>query len=347
MKYKISIIIPIFRVKETILDRCIHSIFDTIDSVYSFEVILVLDGLEGNQWILDKNLSGRYPNLSVSVKNHEGVSAARNYGINLSRGDWIMFVDVDDYLPSNCLKGFSHVIDSLDVDIVFSNHQRAYGNDLNVIDSFKRDEIWCPTDNVKCLKCVLTPGSDQGAVWGKLFNAAYLKDNMLCFDTTLQNGEDQEFLVRAIYYARRIAAIPSVSYCYVYNPFSSVRKFNKYYLDDTNRTLDLIRKDLKLFQKDRETIENIFNLFVLDKIIQLMINFVFHPEYMSNNLSRKNAFKVIRSDSRFSFALSHSTFKGFSAAKRLLLISIRNDFYYGAFLIAFIRHVQLKFKSNI
>ena len=94
-KVKISIIVPVYNAEEY-LDRCINSILD--QEFPSFEVILVDDGSTDSSSLICDRYSGTDPRfISVHLKN-SGVSAARNAGLNLAQGEYVMFVDSDDAL---------------------------------------------------------------------------------------------------------------------------------------------------------------------------------------------------------------------------------------------------------
>ncbi len=94
-KVKISVIIPVYNAEEY-LDRCINSILD--QEFPSFEVILIDDGSTDSSPLICDRYSGTDPRFITVHQKNAGVSAARNAGLNLAQGEYIMFVDSDDAL---------------------------------------------------------------------------------------------------------------------------------------------------------------------------------------------------------------------------------------------------------
>ena len=112
---KFSIIIPVYNV-EKYIDKCIHSVLCQTNKDY--EIILIDDGSTDNSG----NIIDSYKNekcISVYHKNNGGLSDARNYGIEKACGDYLLFIDSDDFLCScNCLEKISCVIDNFHPDVI-------------------------------------------------------------------------------------------------------------------------------------------------------------------------------------------------------------------------------------
>ena len=89
-KVKISIIVPVYNAEEY-LDRCLHSVLD--QEFPSFEVILVDDGSTDSSPLICDRYSGTDPRFLTIHQKNSGVSAARNAGLNLAQGEYVMFLD--------------------------------------------------------------------------------------------------------------------------------------------------------------------------------------------------------------------------------------------------------------
>ena len=94
-KVKITIIVPVYNAEEY-LDRCMNSILDQEFS--SYEVILVDDGSTDASGLICDRYSGTDPRFITVHQKNSGVSAARNAGLNLAQGEYVMFLDSDDAL---------------------------------------------------------------------------------------------------------------------------------------------------------------------------------------------------------------------------------------------------------
>ena len=107
MKY--SIIVPVYNAEKT-LERCVESIVK--QSFTDYEIILVNDGSKDNSKSICAKLSDEYSNVVLVDKKNGGASSARNAGIDIASGKYILFVDSDDYLNDD----FFEVIDSIEKD---------------------------------------------------------------------------------------------------------------------------------------------------------------------------------------------------------------------------------------
>lgn len=99
----ITIIVPVYNT-EQYLRSCLDSLFRQGLNVSDYEIILVNDGLTDKSYEICKEYKERYQNIVLLSQTNQGVSAARNYGLSQAKGEWICFVDSDDYMVGNSLK---------------------------------------------------------------------------------------------------------------------------------------------------------------------------------------------------------------------------------------------------
>ena len=110
---KLSIVIPVYDVEST-LDRCLKSVVE--QSFADYEVILVDDGSTDRSPQLCDEWAGKDPRIKVVHQQNGGLSAARNTGIELAQGDYITFIDSDDYIGEGTLEAvMSRLDDSIDL----------------------------------------------------------------------------------------------------------------------------------------------------------------------------------------------------------------------------------------
>ena len=121
-KNRLSIIIPVYNAEEY-LDRCLESVVD--QSFTSYEVILVDDGSSDSSPLICDRYSATDPRFRTIHKANGGVSSARNAGLNLAKGEYVMFVDSDDaLLPDALERMFEEVVDE---DIVIGGYTTYIG----------------------------------------------------------------------------------------------------------------------------------------------------------------------------------------------------------------------------
>ena len=222
---------------EKYLERCITSIL--AQSFTNFEVIMIDDGSTDRSAIIAKKYLYD-ERFKYVYQNNAGVSVARNLGIALSEGDWIAFVDPDDYLESNYLEELVRHI-SPDSDII-ACCCKAYDSGKEIIIQFYE------TDRVFSTKH--EPNTDDGKVdlylelmdvsyeskehrltaigvpWGKLYRADFLKSNNLLFPVHLIRYQDNIFNMWAFDLARQIRYINRAMY--IYN-LDNIVGYNKKY----------------------------------------------------------------------------------------------------------------------
>lgn len=177
----VSIIIPVYNV-ENYIDECINS---AVEQTYkNIEIIIVDDGsTDGSSYKCDiwKSNDER---IKVYHKKNEGVSAARNFGINISTGKYIMFVDGDDYLPVKAIENLIDESQNCSLDIVIGNYEKIYPNKISTkhiinntnklefVDFITKNYLW--------------------EIWGKLIKREKIIN---IFNTNYYVGEDMLFLV--------------------------------------------------------------------------------------------------------------------------------------------------------
>lgn len=126
---KVSLIVPVYNV-ECYLNKCIDSLIG--QNYADYEILLIDDGSTDKSSIICEEYSNKYSNIYTYHKVNGGLSSARNYGLNKAKGDWIVFIDSDDYWVSN--------------DVLSSLLQTAYatGADLVRFEYFAVDESGVP-----------------------------------------------------------------------------------------------------------------------------------------------------------------------------------------------------------
>ena len=117
---EISIIVPVFNV-EKFLTRCLDSLINQ-NSYENYEIILIDDGSTDNSGKICDEYAEKFKKIKVIHKKNEGVSKARNLGINNAKGEYITFVDSDDFVENNMLINFHNIIKTKKDDLIFCGH---------------------------------------------------------------------------------------------------------------------------------------------------------------------------------------------------------------------------------
>lgn len=192
----ISIIVPVYNVKKY-LEKCINSILN--QTYKNLEIILIDDGsTDGSSEICDK-LKEKDKRILVIHKKNAGVSSARNEGLKIATGDYIGFVDSDDFIEEDM---YLKMIDRIKKDNTKMSICNAYLEDENGVQTknFKSDS---PNiiDSHELMNRIMEDYVFQGYMWNKLYARDLIyndKNDYLKFDTNISNLEDRLFNLELI-----------------------------------------------------------------------------------------------------------------------------------------------------
>lgn len=242
---KISVIIPVYNA-EKFLHKCLDSVLN--QTYKDYEIILVNDGSKDNSGAICDEYAAKYDFIRAFHKENGGASSARNYGLKLAQGEYINFVDADDWMELDMYEKLVNAAGD-GVDLVMCNCKRPDGN--GGYNKFTYDLPSGYYDRERILESVYPCMIMQEhmdfnpliAPWGKLYKRSLLVDNGIDFDETLRFCEDELFSaivsekMQSFYYLK-----DEHLYIYYYNPNSSVTSFNAkkwgVYIDLYEKTRD-------------------------------------------------------------------------------------------------------------
>jgi glycosyltransferase involved in cell wall biosynthesis len=225
MKPKVSIIVPIYNM-ENYLTRCLNSLVS--QSLLEIEIIAVNDGSTDSTIETLKEYAAKDSRIKIISKLNGGVSSARNAGIQVANGEFIGFVDPDDWIDYDMYEALYNGATSNCSDIVMCTYVREFG-------SHSREKIFNLPSSVtyhnkemkeKVLRRIIGPINEEisnpelldawGTVWSKLYRAELIKSNDLQFVDLDQIGtnEDSLFNIEAFFYSRSFTFINTPYYHY-------------------------------------------------------------------------------------------------------------------------------------
>lgn len=205
-KIKVSVIIPIYN-SECYLERCLDSI--SAQSLTEWECICVNDGSTDRSNLILERYRVKDTRFKVIEQENYGASAARNNGIDISKGEYITFVDADDYIDDDYLQNLLCGIIESDSDICCCGY-----NCISPKDQYKQNDFET-SNNINrdlFLKQLLT--GTGGITWGKLYKSELIKKNCITFPNNISICEDQIFAVDCWKYAHNYSAINYYGYNY-------------------------------------------------------------------------------------------------------------------------------------
>jgi len=206
---KISIIVAAYNVEQYI-DRCLDSL--TIQDIpsYEYEIIIVNDGSTDSTLAILNKWKTNFDNIIVINQSNKGQSAARNLALTQAKGDYVFYVDADDYIEKNCLGLLLNGCKGVDIlrfgyfDAEVETFDGEYKKIYRGISVFEHCYgIWSP--------------------WMQIFRKEFLLFNKLFFIEGM-TSEDAELIPRAYLLANSVTVIPEKIYHYVYNPVSTTKQ---------------------------------------------------------------------------------------------------------------------------
>lgn len=219
----LSIVIPVYNV-EKYLRECLESVY-AINLLK--EVILVNDGSIDNSLQIAEEFAEKYPKETVLIsQKNRGLSAARNVGLEKARGEYIYFIDSDDFLDSKAFESFFYKIQGTDLDILHGNVFQYYEKENRVV----KEDIPVKTGirtgedfvyemyNRKCYREV---------VWLNIYRRKFLLEEKLCFVERLLY-EDTLFSFLAFWKAKKIGYEEEFFYYYRFREGSIMSKPRNY-----------------------------------------------------------------------------------------------------------------------
>lgn len=223
----VSIIIPVYNAQAT-LDKCLTSILN--QTYQDFEIIFVNDGSKDESLNLLRQYEQDDDRIQVISKENTGASDSRNQGIKASKGDYLLFIDSDDYVDSDYIETCVSEIEGTDLDMVIGGIRQVNGKGETL------DEISLGTSD--WAKYIIT--SPCTRIIRKSF---LLEEDLFFINYTM---EDIHF--NALFFSKtnRIKTIPYVGYNNYVNPVSTTRTLHKGIRPDVDilYILEAIRKDV-------------------------------------------------------------------------------------------------------
>ena len=213
----LSIIIPVYNV-ELFVEKCIRSCETQDINKDEYEIIVVNDGSTDNSLNIVNDLARRFPNIRVFSQSNAGLSAARNKGIQNALGDYIMFVDSDDWIAEKCLGKICSKLKIEQPDALAICAANVKGDGM-----IERRQAYAdvtPMSGYELLKKGVSPCAPF-AIW----SAKFFKKYELSFFEGIFH-EDSEFTPRAYYLADKVSFVNDIIYYVFQNPNSITRTPN-------------------------------------------------------------------------------------------------------------------------
>lgn len=203
MKQKVSVIIPVYN-SEKYIAKCLESVIHQTYSAY--EILVINDGSKDNSWQIMEQYAKQYPNLVKAIQqDNQGVSKTRNTAIKMAQGDYLMFIDNDDFIDKDYIQTFVEQAEQGKYDVVLGGYRRPNEQGKIVKSLTLKQEEWSKF-------MIFAP-------WARIYKKQYLIENNITF-LPVNIGEDVYFNLQAMLLTDKIKIIDYMGYNWYFNSAS-------------------------------------------------------------------------------------------------------------------------------
>lgn len=212
MKIKVSVIVPVYNCK-MLLERAIESVVSQKD-FFENELILIDDGsTDGSSQICDK-YNNLYDNIKVIHQQNSGVSSARNNGIKAAEGEWIFFLDSDDYLIEDA---FEKMFFQGDADLICARNDSNVPRQSDFLGSFESGLYESYDIKDELINFLSSSNQFFFTCWAKLFKRSLIVENSILFPDGQAYAEDMVFVYTYLRYCKSVSFVKDQVYYYFVN----------------------------------------------------------------------------------------------------------------------------------
>ena len=280
---KLSIIVPIYGV-EQYLQKCVDSLLSQDIPSSEYEIVLLDDGSPDKCPQICDEYAAAHENIRVVHRENGGLSAARNSGIEVAEGEYVMFVDSDDYIEPNMLSGLLNQIERDNLDVLRFKYQNV-NEKYEVFLPYKRDQRLendyseTPTDGVTFLNERM---NTQCYAWAFIIRRSLIYNddmspnkslNDVCLFTPGIYFEDTDWTPRMLVRAKRVASTNTIVYNYLMRVGSITnavkRSKQKKVLDDKMRLVATMQNQASELQEQGKD-SKWFTRMIADTVISII-----------------------------------------------------------------------------
>ncbi len=267
---KVSVIIPVYN-DEGLIRRCIESLLR--QSYKDTELIIVDDGSDDSTEIICRKFADKNNSVIYHRMKHKGVSSVRNYGLSVCSGDYVMFVDSDDYAANDLIEKMVNGLEEYgDCDMCMCSYMRVIYNNFYPIAKLQSSGM--VNRDTYLLNTLKDPGHHYfGVLWNKIFRRKIIMENSIRFHEDITLGEDFVFSLEYLQFVNKINVLDDRLYYYCYHQRDSLSRIdNKKYSDcrtemfNRNKIFERYVKSFRcigLFEKEKKRIYHYWVVFYI------------------------------------------------------------------------------------
>lgn len=270
----VSIVIPVYN-SELYLEKCLKSVIN--QSLRDIEIIIINDGSTDNS----KNIIERYAKIDERIvfidKENGGQSSARNSGLLKATGEYISFIDSDDYVDENMIKNMYELCKDNECDVAICDYNMIFEDEVNSNKEnvFKLSNEIINIDNISGFKYIqnyMRTYKHGNEVCTRMYRNDLLKSKNILFDKNSKDGipeigEDMFFNFKVSLYAKKVISCKEAYYNYFVHKGSAMTSYKPNLL---TRMVNLLEKFYHYLNEEGIESKNNIDLFIKDMFVSIL-----------------------------------------------------------------------------
>lgn len=338
-KTKVSIVVPVYNVPEKYLRVCVESLIN--QTLKDIEIILVDDGSPNTSGIICNELANLDNRIKVIHQENKGLCAARNAGVLASNGEWISFVDGDDWVEIDTYKNLYNNGEKFNVDVVMYGYVKDYPSRSIRMNykEFENMKVYSGKKEVNYIKkMLLNYNANIAMVTTKFIKKEVIEKYNIYHDEKLKQGaEGIEYNIRLFSKIKTALFMDKQYYHYIYNNESITTVHNE---KNHKMVVNCFKKIKSEIDNDDQEIMNWFYNRMKYVILTTAISGYFSESNKEKYSIQKKKFKEYMSDSLVQETLNNKSNYGLSKSRILTLFLIKNNLFLLVKIISKIRTRQ-------
>lgn len=323
----VSIIVPIYKVPEQYLKKCIESTIE--QTLKKIEILLVVDGSPEQCGEICETYAKKDSRIRVLHKKNGGLSSARNYGCKAAIGEWIMFVDGDDWIEPDMCEVMYKTGYEKDVQLVMCGIMKDYERTATEYKFYLEENKVYRDERCRWLQQQLLVYSGNIAVaYSKLIKRSLMMDNKIFHDEILKQGaEGLEFNLRLFEKLESAIFINKPFYHYIYNENSISASHNETNHEFVENCFEKIKEFIDT-SDNKERLKSWFDNRLLYVIITTAISGYFNPTNTEPYADKKRKYVAYLQKPIIKEALHTKNTKGLGKQRMIILFMIKHRIYW-------------------
>ena len=342
---RVSVIVPVYNTKHEYLRACLQSL--VTQDFEDFEVIVVNDGSTNGCEKVIPEFSGSNSNVVYINQDNRGTSVARNTGLSNAKGDYLVFVDADDFVSEHCLKTVYEAMSERQTDILFFGYATNYTNrEMRRVLDDPDPALW----DRDTLELAVLKGDERlgpvevGAPWGKIIRSNIIKDNGLRYTPGLIKGQDTVFMLSLFEHCRSFSYLGYLGYHYRISDVSVSHRYNPKIVDIMEGTLSAYKEFVDRYDKGEEFAEAVRQKYYKVMLGEYLELFFLHKENGETEKERKEDFCKLLQREPYLTIIESADMKG-CGLYRGTLLKLMKDRRIG--LLFFLKRLELFIRNRV